>query len=144
MPTWLPTQSGLSILREIRCRRAPSSGWDLRKIHAHQAMVARVVFSADGKWLASRGGLDGVLRLWDAASGKEVHKIDGLSKVNPWRFYREAALAFSPDSKSVVASDRKGVVFFDVASGKETRRLDGYRDCMYVAFSADGKLLATG
>jgi WD40 repeat protein len=121
-----------------------ATGTELRKIHAHQAIVARVVFSADGKLLASRGGLDGLLRLWDAASGKELHKIEGLSKVNPWRFYREAALAFSPDSKTVVASDRKGVVFFDVASGKEIRRLEGYRDCMYVAFSPDGKLLATG
>ena len=134
-----------------------SGGWDdmirlwdvqtakeTRKMLAHQAMVARVVFSPDGKTLASRGGLDGILRLWDPDTGAELKKIDGLSRVNPWRFYREAALAFSPDSKTFVASDRKAVVLFDAATAKEIRRFPGYRDCMYAAFSPDGKLLASG
>ncbi|OAI46947.1 hypothetical protein AYO44_01860 [Planctomycetaceae bacterium SCGC AG-212-F19] len=121
-----------------------ATGKELRKLDAHQAMVARVTFSPDGKLLASRGGIDGILRIWDAGTGKELHKIDGVARVNPWRFYREAALAFAPDSKSVIASDRKGIIFFDVATGKETKRFDGYKDCMYVAFSPDGKLLASG
>jgi WD40 repeat protein len=121
-----------------------ATGKQLHKLDAHQAMVARVVFSPDGKVLASRGGLDGLLRLWNPATGAELHKIEGLSKVNPWRFYREAALAFSVDGKEVAASTRKGIVCYDVASGKETRQLEGYRDCMYLAYSPDGKLLASG
>jgi WD40 repeat protein len=121
-----------------------ATGKELHKLDAHKGMVARVVFAPDGKVLASRGGIDGVLRLWDAASGAELRKIEGLSRVNPWRFYREAALAFSVDFRAVVASTRKAIVFYDVASGKETRKLEGYRDCMYVAFSPDGKLLAAG
>src|SRR5207253_2368880 len=67
-----------------------------------------------------------------------------LSKVNAWRFYREVALDFSPDSKTVAVSDRKGILLLEVASGKEIRRLDGYRDCMFVSFSPDRKLLASG
>src|SRR5262249_56080673 len=94
------------------------SGKELRKVLAHQAMVARVVFSPDGKTLASRGGIDGTLRLWDPQTGTELRKVEQLSRVNPWRFYREAALAISPDSKTVAASDRKGVIFFDLAAGK--------------------------
>jgi WD40 repeat protein len=121
-----------------------ATGKQLHMLDAHQGMVARVSFSPDGKVLASRGGLDGLLRLWNPATGSELHKIEGLSKVNPWRFYREAALAFSPDGKEVAASTRKAVVFYDVATGKETRQLEGYRDCMYVAYSPDGKLLASG
>src|SRR5262249_33349922 len=120
------------------------TGKELRKMLAHQAMVARVVFSKDGKTLASRGGIDGVLRLWDPQSGTELRKIEKLSRVNPWRFYREAALAISADSKTVAASDRKGVIFFDLASGKEIGRWDGFRDCMYLAYSRDGKTLAGG
>jgi len=120
------------------------SGKELRKMLAHQAMIARVVFSPDGKMLASRGGIDGTLRLWDPATGAELRKIDKLSRVNPWRFYREAALAFSPDNKTVAVSDRKGIILLDAVTGKETARLDGYRDCMFVAFSPDGKLLASG
>jgi WD40 repeat protein len=121
-----------------------ATGKQLRKLDAHQAMVARVAFSPDGKVLASRGGLDGVLRLWDPATGAELHKVEGLSRVNPWRFYREAALAFSGDSKTVAASSRKAIVLYDTATGKETRRLEGYRDCMYLVYSPDGKLLASG
>src|SRR5207249_722505 len=117
---------------------------ELRKLDAHQALVARVVFSPDGKVLASRGGLDGVLRLWDPATGAQLHRVEGLSRVNPWRFYREVALAFSLDGKTVAASNRKAIVLHDVATGKEARRLEGYRDCMYLAYSADGKLLAAG
>src|SRR5262249_19674309 len=111
---------------------------------AHQAIVARVVFSPDGKTLASRGGIDGILRLWDPSTGAELRKVEKLSRVNPWRFYREVALAFSAEGKTVAASDRKSIVLIDVASGKETGRLDGYRDCMFVAYSPDGKLLASG
>jgi WD40 repeat protein len=121
-----------------------ATGKELRKLDAHRALVARVVFSPDGKVLASRGGLDGVLRLWDPATGAELHKVEGLSRVNPWRFYREAALAFSPDSKTVAATSRKAILFHEVATGKEVRKLEGYRDCMYLAYSHDGKLLASG
>jgi WD40 repeat protein len=121
-----------------------ASGKELRRLFAHKAMVARVAFSPDGKVLASRGGLDGVLRLWDPATGAELHHVEGLSRVNPWRFYREAALAFAADGKTVAVSSPKAIVFYDVASGRETRRLPGYRDCMYLAFSPDGKLLASG
>src|SRR5262249_33742544 len=41
-------------------------------------------------------------------------------------------------------SDRKAIIFIDVATGQETKRLFGYRDCMFVAFSPNGKLLASG
>jgi WD40 repeat protein len=120
------------------------TGKEVRKFVAHPGMVARVVFSPDGKSLASRGGVDGVLRLWDPETGAEKWKVEGVSRVNPWRFYREAALAFAPDGKTIVASTRKGLVFHDVATGKETAQWPGYRDCMYAAYSPDGKLLATG
>jgi WD40 repeat protein len=121
-----------------------NTGKEVRRLFAHQGMVARVALSPDGQVLASRGGLDGILRLWDPATGVELRKVEGLSTVNPWRFYREAALAFAPDNKTVAATTRKAVVFYDVATAKETRRLEGYRDCMYLAYSPDGKLLATG
>jgi WD40 repeat protein len=122
----------------------PTTGKEVRKIDAHKAMVAAVVFSADGKTLASRGGLDGMVRLWDPTTGKERHTIEGLSKVNPWRFNRSVALAISPDSATLAVGDLKVIHLYDLASGKETNKLEGHRSCLCVTFSADGKLLASG
>jgi WD40 repeat protein len=121
-----------------------ATGKERRRVTAHLGMVAAVAFSPNGKLLASRGGLDGTLRLWDPETGVELRRIDSLSRVNPWRFYREAALVFAPDSKTVAGTTRKAIVFYDVATGKPARQLDGYRDCMYLAYSPDGKLLASG
>jgi WD40 repeat protein len=134
-----------------------SGGWDdmvrlwdvktgepLRAIFAHKAMVATVAFSADGKYLASRGGLDGVVRLWDPATGAELRKFEGLSKVNPWRFNRDTALAFAPGGKTLAVGDAKVIHFFDPATGKETGKLDAHPATLCVAYSADGKTLASG
>lgn len=120
------------------------TGKELRKIDAHKAMVVALAFSPDGKVLATRGGLDGVIRLWAADSAIPLHRIEGVSKINPWRFNRTAALAFSPDSKLLAVGDLKALRLFDAASGKEARRLEGHRSCVSVAFAPGGKLLATG
>jgi WD40 repeat protein len=134
-----------------------SGGWDdmvrlwdvktgdpLRVIFAHKAMVATVTFSADGKFLASRGGLDGIVRLWDPATGAELRKFEGLSKVNPWRFNRDTALAFAPDGKSLAIGDAKVIHLFDPATGKETGKLEAHLSTTTLAYSADGKTLASG
>jgi WD40 repeat protein len=120
------------------------TGRELRKIAAHKAMVGRVVFSPDGRILASRGALDGTVRLWDPITGTQLQKFVGLSNINPWRFNHDLALAVSPDSKTVVATARGALVFFDVASGAELKRLPAHVYGITVAYSPDGKLLASG
>lgn len=121
-----------------------TAGKEVRKIDAHKAMVTKVLFSPDGKVLASRGGLDGTARLWDPVTGIQLHKITGLSKINPWRFNHDAALAISPDSKTVAVTARKAIVFHDIASGAETRRVEAHAYGICLAYSPDGKLLASG
>jgi WD40 repeat protein len=76
-----------------------------------------------------------------------------LARFGTVRMRHEAVVTnavFTADSKTVIAVDagvltKPAVVFWDVASGKEVRRLMGHRAMIYaVAVSPDGKTLASG
>jgi WD domain, G-beta repeat len=55
-----------------------------------------VSFSADGQMLATGGG-DGLLRLWDVATGRQRKSLDGAS-------VRIRNVAFSPDHQRLAAT----------------------------------------
>jgi len=109
-------------------------------IEAHSRGVDALAISPDGKALVS-GTLDGVFRLWDAATGKPTATF----KMTPE--YGAAAAAFSPDGKTLAGGgfNKPGRVFlWDVASGKELAVLEHKEVVLCLAFSPDGKTLATG
>jgi RNA polymerase sigma factor (sigma-70 family) len=107
--------------------------------------IAQIAFSGDGRTLAV-STFDGVLRCYDAASGKaaEVLKADGAPFAPATRNFPELRVlrfALSPDGRSVVASEAKtGLVCWDRASGK---RLWGDKSAPYfhLAFTPDGGAL---
>jgi WD40 repeat protein len=116
-----------------------ATGQELRALAGHPGGISSIVFSPDGKTLAS-GGDDKLIKLWDAATGREVRVLAGHSK-----YIR--ALAFSPDGRLLVSTGGdKSVRLWDVSTGRELRTLEGASDSLAVsavAFSPDGKKMAS-
>jgi WD40 repeat protein len=99
--------------------------------------VFALAFSSDGKTFAS-GHFDNIIRLWDAATGKELSKLEGHGR-------RVAGLAFSPDGKTLASGGWDHTIrFWDLATGKELHRYpghDGYP--VGVVVSPDSKQVLT-
>jgi serine/threonine protein kinase len=90
-----------------------------------------VALSPDGRWLLV-GGDDAFFRLYDVATGVEIHRIEAHS---------EQAVAFSPNGRHALSGGQdKTMRLWDVFTAKELRRFTGHTDHVYfVAFSPDGR-----
>ena len=116
----------------------------IRSLSGHPYYVESIAFSPDGKMLASASmwnamvAPDNLLKLWDVASGQELHILNGHRST-------VGNVAFSPDGMMLAsASWDETIKLWDVASGSELRTLSGNTGLGYsVAFSPDGKLLAS-
>jgi WD40 repeat protein len=94
--------------------------------------------SADGRLLAAGSTYTKHdVRLWDAASGKLLHKLEGAGSATN-------VLAFSPDGKILAAAVFEKVHLWDTSTGNllGTLRPSDQR-CQAIAFSADGRGLAS-
>lgn len=108
--------------------------------------VQQVVFSPDGKTVATGHGRHSKVFLWDATSGKLLRVFEQEWGAHP-------ALSFSPDGKLLVSggdcrwngSSCPGKAYiWEVATGKILRELNGHgHNLSSSAFSPDGKILAT-
>ena len=89
-------------------------------------------FSPDGKHLAV-GNSRGILYVWDIATGREVHRLEGNKAGIPM-------VKYSPDGKRIAAAGWDAWVrVWDASTGKLLELLDGKNtEFIGVAFSSDG------
>ena len=83
----------------------------MKELNGHSNDVSSVVFSPDGKTLAS-ASWDKSVRLWDIATGMELKQLDGhISSV--------LSVVYSPDGKTLASCSLDGsVLLWDVTSGQ--------------------------
>jgi WD40 repeat protein len=101
---------------------------------------SQVVFSANGKLLATASGDEKCVRLWDVARRCEARPpLSCRGNVH--------GVAFSPDSELLAATPQHdgGVVVWDLVAGKRVDLPPGQADYGWaVAFAPDGRSLAAG
>jgi WD40 repeat protein len=103
----------------------------------HRGPLFGSALSKDGKRLAT-GGIDGIVRLWDAATGEFVRALVGHDSY-------VYSLDWSPDGKTLAsAGSFDGTVrLWDAATGMPLRVLRGHKGYVYrVAWSPDGRSVA--
>ena len=85
---------------------------------AHARSIRAISIGGDGSVFATSGH-DQIVRVWSATDGKLVHEFDGHTSP-------VFAIAFHPETKSLVSAEQFGVIkHWDVKDGKHVRDLDG-------------------
>jgi WD40 repeat protein/serine/threonine protein kinase len=114
--------------------------WDAKngkELFVFEGGWGRAIFTPDGKRLAAISREE--IKVWDVQTGQELRSFK----------YHGGRFAFSADGKRLaianhLLSANKDVTVWDIETGKEQLTLKEYTHPMlYVAFSPDGKRLAT-
>jgi WD40 repeat protein len=116
-----------------------ATGKSTFRMRSPNMRVHSVTFSPDGSWLIF-GGQEGVVRIVDEVSGRELRRTNGdQGHIN--------RLACSPDGR-IVATASRTISLWDALNGRRMMTLDKPQsengENYSVAFSRDGRLLATG
>jgi WD40 repeat protein len=116
---------------------------DVRTFKGHTKEVGAIAFNTDGTLLAT-GSDDQTVRIWDTATGKELHTLKADERL------RVEAVAFSPDGKLLASAGWDATVrLWDPVTGKLERKFEAgepnHDSVRGIAFSPDGKkLIAVG
>jgi WD40 repeat protein/serine/threonine protein kinase len=105
----------------------------------HEAAVLCAAFSPGGERIAS-GSQDGVIKLWDAGTGQELHSFRP-HQAQVW------SVVFSPDGRRLASGGRDRTVnVWDLRTVQPRLvwKKDTSEKVLSVAFSPDGQFLATG
>jgi len=107
-------------------------------MNGHTDRINGVSYSPDGKRLVS-ASRDNTVRVWDAATGNELLKLEGHA---PRAYSGIYFVSFGAAGTRVASATGREIKLWESSTGNELRTIAGRFDC--VAFSADGRLLASG
>jgi WD40 repeat protein/serine/threonine protein kinase len=113
-------------------------------LEGHAGGIPDVVYSPDGKLLAS-AGKDHQIKIWDPVTGKLLKTLtEFATPVQTLCFSPDGRVLAAGDQRSLSASDEKGTVrFYDVESWKELLEMQAQvGPTNSIAFSPDGKYFA--
>lgn len=117
-----------------------ANGSEIYTLRGNSGPVEDVSYAPDGSMISTASGYpDGSVRIWDPDTGNLIHSFSGNTSGSH-------VAGFSPDSRSVLGVGLDSTVrIWDVSDGRSLGRLPhlGYC-CNDVAFSPDGKAVATG
>lgn len=106
--------------------------------HEPPGGVSSVVITPDGQ-KAITAGWDGMLRVWNLATGREERAI-------PAHIEAIGALAITPDGRRIIsAADDRLIRVWDLASGEQQLEFTGHGDLVRsLAVTPDGRTLVSG
>src|SRR6185503_6500236 len=109
--------------------------------------ATRIVFSPDGKLLATGTYRSNTIKLWETATNRKLRDLSSSGQVT---MSIAPAIAFSRDSRLVAASGSDNTVtVWDVLSGRELQRLGsaaqgsfmGSLGVFFIGFASDNRLV---
>lgn len=139
-----------------------ASGKKVRRLAGHTDEVQSAAFSPDGRFIVTASfalpssldsntltGPDGVVRIWDVATGKEMRQLNGHGCVN--YFCGVNSARYNSDGTLIITAGADSTArIWDVATGLEVRQLVGHRcadtnrcNVRSAQFSPDGRFIVT-
>lgn len=95
----------------------------LQTLEGHTKAITAVVFSPDGKQIASN---DGTVRVWDTATGAALYMLEGHNSP-------VLSIAYTPDGKQLASISRDQMLrIWDMATGAVIQTLDDIRNTVFL------------
>ena len=106
--------------------------------HGHSDQITSVAFSPDSRRILTTSN-EGIVRVWDAASGTRLHDLVGDGN-------QVLCAVYSPDGKRIASGGKdNNVRIWDAETFEQVARLGGHEDFVYsLAWRADSQQLISG